>query len=75
MRPAKLEQSMKLGILVQFLMLDNIGRGSHLTNAPVATNCSNFVHILLQTAIEAKIHAAVSYNLGVSTLGHSTTSW
>ena len=75
MRPAKCEQSMKLGILVQFCMLNKVGRGSHLTNAPVAANCSNFGHLLLQTAVEARFSHGIPCNLGISTLGYRTVSW
>ena len=66
---------MKLGILVQFCMLNNLGRGTHLTNAPVAANCSNFGHLLLQTAVEARFSHGISYDLGISILGYSTVSW
>ena len=66
---------MKLGILVQFCMLNKVGRGSHLTNAPVAANCSNFGHLLLQTAVEARFSHGIPYNLGISTLGYRTVSW
>ena len=75
MQPAKCEQSMKLGILVQFCMLNNLGRGSHVTNAPVAANCSNFGHLLLQTAVEARFSHGIPYNLGISTLGYRTVTW
>ena len=75
MQPAKLEQSMKLGILVQFCMLNKVGRGSHLTNALVAANCSKFGHLLLQTAVEARICHGIPYNLGISTLGCRTVTW
>ena len=66
---------MKLGILVQFCMLNKVGRGSHLTNAPVAANCSNFGHLLLQTAVEARFSHGIPYNLGISTLGYRTVTW
>ena len=65
---------MKLDILVQFCMLNNLGRGSHLTNAPVAANCSNFGHLLLQTAVEARFHHGIPYNLVISTLGYRTVT-
>ena len=75
MQPAFCEQSMKFGILVQFCMLNNLGRGTHLTNAPVAANCSKFGHLLLQIAVEARFSHGIPYNLGISTLGCRTVSW
>ena len=75
MQPANCEQSIKLGVLVQFCMLNNLGRGTHLTNAPVAANCSKFEHLLLQIAVEARFSHGIPYNLGISTLGCRTVSW
>ena len=75
MQPANCEQSMKLGTLVQFCMLNKVGRGSHLTNAPVAANCSKFGHLLLQITVEARFSHGIPYNLGISTPGCRTVSW
>ena len=66
---------MKLGILVQFCMLNYLRRGTHLTNALVAANSSNFGHLLLHTAVEARFSHGISYNLGISILGYRTVSW